>query len=318
MNSVQLSQRLARNLALNDGSGSILDPFNIPADVALDVLSAINGGLQTLYREMPNIYKRTTLSQTLRSPQTLSVTFQDKYSNVVGEDTFTLSMFGCTLRLDNGTRDTEVTGPNSVLDDYLGDNLTSGATLYSDVVPMQDVIERIIGAVRIYDNTQAEPTALVRDERLRGGRARRWGWMGEWDEVYYPYDAAYLSAIGRPRYYYLDPAGASEGFELAFLLRVAPMPDQDYTVRMEAELSTERIIFADLTIAREIFVRDALVDDILIPLCEAELILSRFWADPQLRNVVKDRQQMVLSTKMPKIPRDVAPSCNGIGRPVGY
>ncbi len=310
MNSVQLAQRLGRNLAVND-------PFNLPADAALDVLAAINGGLQTFYRNMPGQYKRTTLSYTLHAPAAKTIVFQQKYSNLT-DSTFDSTNFGCTLRFTDGSRETEIIGPNAILDDYLGDTLSVDGTIYSDVVPIQDVIERVIGAVRVYDNTTAEPTALVRDERLRGGRARRWSYWGEWDEIYYPFDSGWLTGIGRPRYYYLDPAAASQGPQPSFLLRVAPMPDIDYTVRMEAELSTQRILMADLTVARSILVSETYIDDIFIPLCEAELVTSPFWRDPNQLAAVKGRQQDILMTKMPKIPRDTAPSSNAVGRPRGF
>ena len=311
MNSVQLAQRLARNL-------NVTDEFNLEAEVQLDVLSAINAGLQAFYREMPGQYKRTTLSHTLRAPRTLSVTYGAKYSNLVADDTFTVGDLGCTLRHDNGAADTVVIAANAVLDDYLLDSLTTGATLYSDVLPIQDVIERIIGAVRVYDATRAEPTALIRDERLRGGRSRRWIGGFTPDEIWYPSDSSYLEQVGRPRYYYLDPVGESQGFEPEFLLRVAPLPDKDYTVRMEAELSTQRIVAADLTKARTILVADAYIDDILIPICEAELTCSRYWADPATKDAILRKRDIAVATKIPKIPKDIAPTVNSVGRPWGF
>ncbi len=208
---------------------------------------------------------------------------------------------------------------NAVLDDWLMDDLGPiTATIYSDVIPIQDVIERVIGAVRVYDATRAEPTPLVRDERLRAGRARRW-WGGFTPEdIWYPSDAAYLNEIGRPRYYYLDPVGESQGLEPEFLLRVAPMPDTDYTVRMEAELSTQRLKMQDLTVARPILIADAYVDDIFVPLCEAELAKSKYWADPGSRDVVLKNRDFVIANKMNKIPRDVGAPMNAVGRPWGF
>jgi hypothetical protein len=311
MNSLQLSQRLARNLAVED-------PFNLEAEPALDILSAMNAGLGTFYREMPGIYKRTTLSYTLRAPRALSVAFTAKYSNTVADGTFGSHDRGCTIRFGSGAADSIVIASNAVMDDYLFDQLTTPSTIYSDVVPLQDVIERVIGAVRLYDAFKSEPTVLVRDERLRGGRSRRWITAADPDEIIYPFDAAYLSDIGRPRYYYLDPVGESQGGEPEFLLRLAPLPDIDYTVRMEAELSTERIVFSDLKTARSMYVADAYLDDILVPLCEAELVTSKFWRDPGQLNAVMQRAQVALATKMPNIPRDVAPTSNGMGRPWGF
>jgi hypothetical protein len=309
MNSIQLAQRLGRNLV-------VPDPFNLDAEPALDVVSAINAGLNSYFRELPGIYKRAPLSHTLRGPRSVSITYLSQYGHEVGESSFEPSMIGCTLRLGNGAADTQITGSNTVLDDYLGESLGPiPATVYSDAIPIQDVIERIIGNVRLYDNSQSQPTVLVRDERLRGGRAGRLR-QGSWGEDFTADCGLY--AIGRPRYYYLDPAGLSQGAEPEFLLRVAPWPDKDYTVRMEAELQTQRILFTDLITARAILVPDAHVDDILIPLCEAELITSPYWRDKSTVNAVLERQKNVLATKLTKIPSDIAPSSNFVGTPPGF
>ncbi len=313
MNSVQLSQRLARNLAVEDTA-------NIPAEVAFDVLSAINAGLAAFYREMPGIYKRTELSHAIRAPRTVSVTYAAKYGHTVGDNTFDSTMMGCSVRFTGASvADTQVTGTNTVLDDLITDNLGPlGATVYADVVPIQDVIERVIGHLRCYDATQSQPTILIRDERLRSGRPlwSSWPW-GQYDG-WYPPDGCLFGSIGRPRYYYLEPAGQSQGMEPEFFLRVAPWPDTAYTIRMEAELLTQRIVMSDLTVARKILVPDGFIDDIFIPMCEAELITSPFWRDQnQIKNVLL-RKDTIMATKIPKIPQDVAPPCNLMGTPRGF
>ncbi len=313
MNSVQLAQRLARNLTVEDTS-------DIPVEPALDVLSAINAGINAFYREMPGIYKRTELSHTMRGPQTVSITYAAKYSHIVGDNTFNAQMQGCSVRFGGAMADTQVTGPNSVLDDYLGDNLGPlSATVYSDVVPIQDVIERIIGHIRVYDTTQAQPTLMMRDERLRSGRPLWWNWpWDQWNEGWFPPDGCLFGSVGRPRYYYLEPTGQSQGGEPEFFLRVAPWPDADYTIRMEAELQTQRITMSDLSAARSIFIPDAYVDDIFIPMCEAELITSPYWRDAnQVKNVLL-RKDTILATKIPKIPHDIAPPGNLMGTPRGF
>lgn len=313
MNSIQLMQRLARNLVLDDTA-------NPPSDALLDILQAMNGGLASFYREMPGIYKRTTVSVLIRAPRTVSVTFSNQYGNTVQGTPFTDDMRGCTLRFNDADADEVITGNNTVLDDWKDPNVgPHSAIVYSDTIPLQDVIERVIGSVRCFDNSQSQPTIMIRDERLRGGRALWWNYPWDaWGDSWYPLDGWLFGSVGRPRYYYLEPAGVSQGAEPEMFLRLVPFPDIDYTIRFEAELYTQRIRFTDLTNARAIFVGDAYIDDILIPLCEAELITSPFWRDKNTIKLVTDRQQNVLSYKMPKIPHDVGPSTNLIGTPRGY
>lgn len=309
-NSIKLAGRLARNLI-------VVDPFNLNADVALDVLTAINAGLATFYREVPGIYKRSTLSHTIRAPREVALVFQAQYSRLVANDSFVIRDQGCTVRFSDSSADNIVTGPNSVLDNYLGSTLSISATIYSDAVPIQDVIERIIGNIRVYDSTRTSPTVLTRNERLRSGLSRVTP-LNEGDECYYPPEGVALGSVGRPQYYYFEPMGVSQGGEPEFILRIAPLPDKDYTVRLEAELSTQRLVFEDLKTARSINVPGAFLDDVLIPLCEAELVTSAFWRDAKQIKTILDKRDMALSSKIPKIASDVAPSSNYIGTPRGY
>lgn len=300
MNSVQLAQRLGRNL-------NVADPFNLPAPAALDVLSAINAGLNEFYRSMPPVYKRTTLSHTIRAPRTVNMTFQAQYSRLVADNTFVLRDQGCTVRFGDGSSDNIVTGPNSLLDNFLGSTLAVTGTIYSDAIPIQDVIEQIIGDVLLYDSTRKEPTVLSINNRMRNYRRHL-----------YPRGSSASDSIGRPRHYYLDPMGVSQGAEPEFLLRVAPLPDLDYTIRLEAELSTQRLVPADLLTARMINVGAAYLDDILIPLCEAHLASSSFWRDKSEKDRVMSKAEKIKANEMPKIPSNIAPQNNRVGTPAGW
>lgn len=301
---LQLAQRLARHLKVENA-------FQLDADVSLDVLAAINAGIAALYRELPSLYKRTTVSHTLRAPRKLTATFISKYGHAVNDATFEPEMIGCTLRFDNGAADTEITGSNSVLDDLLDDSLVQPATVYFDAIPLQDVIERVVGNVRLYEGTRREPTILLLDDRLRGGRAR-WrndGWVN-W--LYGGTDQ-----VGRPQCYYLDPVGASQGGEPEFLLRVAPFPVRDFTVRMEVELSPRPVTFGQLAQPVKINVADAL-EDVLIALCEEALLTSPFWRDPALARVVEQRAETARERHIRRIAPLIAPPRHRVGTPRGF
>lgn len=307
MHSVKLAQRLARHTIATD-------PFNLNSDVALDVLNAINAGLATYYRLVPGAFKRTTLSHTVRGPRTIPLVFTAQYSRLVADDSFVVRDQGCTVRFANGSSDNVVTGPNSLLDNYLRTDLNVDGTLYSDAVPIQDVIERVIGHLLLYSNSQSSPTPVARNERLRAGRSTQM--RVDDGQDYYSFETN-LSTIGRPRFYWLDPMGVSQGAEPEFVLRLAPLPDVDYTIRMEAELSTQRLIFADLNTPREIYVPSNCLDDILIPLCEAALTSSPFWSDKtSIDRFMKAKETAIENIKL--MPSDIAEGANFIGTPPGF
>lgn len=317
MNTIQLAQRLAQRLAVDDSA-------NLAAEPALDVLSAMNAGVTALYRELPGIYRRATLSFTLRAPESVTATFTAQYGKSVAPATFTSAMMGCTLRFDSGAADTQITGTESVLDNFLGATLVQPGKVYYDAVPIQDVIERIVGHIRLYGGARQAPTPLYRVEGLRAGRGLYGGVFGfgegtiQYTEAAYPYELSDVGQAGRPRYYYLDPVGASQGGEPEFLLRVFPLPLVDYTIRLEAELGPARITFEQLSSAAKVKVPENLVEDVLIPLCEEALALSSFWRDQGQLNAVMNRAALARASKIPYVARDLAPARHRIGTPCGY
>lgn len=309
MNSIKLAQRLGRHL-------NIPDAFNLNSDAALDVLAAANGGLACFYRNAPTQLKRTKLSHTVRAPRNVTLTFQDQYSRLVANDSFVLRDNGCTVRFANGSANNIVTGPNSLLDNYLRDDLTTDATIYSDAVPIQDVIEKVIGHLQLFSSDQSLPSVVVHDERLRAGSVIRTYHDDTSVDDAYVLDAS-LNTIGRPRYYYLEPMGVSQGAEPEFVLRLAPLPDKDYTIRMEAELATQRLTFVDLNTPREIFVPSNCIDDILVPLCEAELTSSPLWRDKDSIARFQKAGESAIG-RMGALPTQMAEPSNTVGTPAGF
>lgn len=231
---------------------------------------------------------------------------------MVAADTFTAAQFGCTVRFINGAADTEVTGTNSVLGDLLQSTLVQPAMIYHDVIPLQDVIERVLGNVRLYEATRAEPTVLLRDERLRGGRAM---WRNS-TGIQWLYGGS--EQVGRPTCYYLEPVGMSQGGEPEFLLRVAPLPASDYTVRLEAQIGPRLVTFEQLGTAATVSVPASRVETILIPLCEAALTTSNYWQDKGAANALLSKADGIRNARMGMMAHDIAPSRNRMGTPCGY
>jgi hypothetical protein len=304
MNSIQLAQRLGRNLAVPDA-------FNLPSDALLDVLSAANSGIACFYAELPPIYKRTTISATLKKPVELNVVFESKYSNEVGPDTFSSDMFGCTVRLGVGPVDNVVTGPATLLDDWIYDTLAVSATVYFDAVPFTAPIHRIIDDVRLYPGSGARPRILRRYDGPQPCPSRT-GTIHPW------WSPNCVSSVGVPSWYRLNPVGQVRGGSPPFLMNVSPLPNADFTMRFEAELGAQRLTFKQMSSEPvELAVRDDLVESVLVPLCEAELVSSPFWRDEAQRKTVLERYVQVME-KAHKVPANVGTPTSRIGTPVGY
>lgn len=295
-NTLQLAQRLGRHLDVPDAS-------NLDGDAALDVLSAINAGIQAYYREAPAMYRRTTVSHTLRAPETVSLDLT-QYSNAVEDGSFTDAMRGCSVRIPGVAADNEVTSGSTLLDDWLGATGTVTATVWFDAVPIEDVIERVCGDVRLLSPTGQYACCLRRNPALLlfGGSGER-TWCRE---------------SGQPTDYALDPVGGSQGGEPATLLRVHPMPAAACTVRFEAQLGPKLVTFGQLQSPAKIPVPEERVDDILLPLCEAELTVSPLWRDASKARLFLDRRDEVLGRRLPMMPSDYGTPHNRVGTPCGF
>lgn len=311
MTTTQLSQRLARNL-------NVPDAAQLEGEALLDVLAAINAGLAAFYREMPSRYRQTTLSGTLKAPANLSLTFAAKYGNTVQDNAFTAEQRGCTVRV-SGQSDNEITGTDSVLDDYLGDTLMVPATVYADVLPIRDAIKRVTGAVRLYVPGQQ------RFRILREGQFNRMlGWYLGSDGGHGDYGWCENTQVGEPRFFQLDAVGAAwaplrtGGTAVTFFLRVFPKPSRDYTVRFEAELSHRELTVADMNNAAEVPVAHDWVDDILVPLCEAELASSKFWQNASTAKAAVEKRADVIANRISRVPGSFTATRNQVGTPAGY
>lgn len=298
MNTVYLARLLGRHLAVEDAG-------NLPDDAALDVVSAINEGLEDFYRLAPATLRRTTFSATLRAPEDVNLVFAGQYANTLSSPTFEARQIGCTLQAGRWWH--QIATPTTVLDDWLDTTLSLQGRVFSDALAINARIAEITSDVRIHSESAPQGRPLVPDDSF--GRMPLHG--HSWNEIGHP-------AIGSPGRYKIDTLGLNQGGEAACLLRVFPLPDADCTIRFEAELSgARRVTFADLSDAVDLPVAATYCESILAPLCEGALITSRFWADSRTKGTVESRAAGARE-KLALIPQRFAPSNNRCGTARGF
>jgi hypothetical protein len=294
MTTQQLSRTLARNLAVDD-------PSNLSGDAALDVLAAANEGLAVFYQEAPAILKRTTFSATFKAPAAVSLQFSAQYGTTLTGTPFDSSWFGCGVRVDGVNPDNEITGVDSVLDEWLLATLTASATVHFDCQTIAATIERITSDIRIYDGNLARPSVLVRDTTGLIDRRRD----------------LHLTDPGFPKYYRLEPIAIAAGGATVGLLRIYPAPSVDMVVRFEAEVANASLTFADMVRGATVPVADAWAS-MLTPLCEAALSYSPLWRDPRTRQDARDRAERTISLRIRKMAQDLVCPDNTVGTPAGF
>ena len=250
MTTIQLAARLARHLTTPDLA-------TMPGPAQLDIVDAINAAIGDVFPMLPGHYRRTTCSVTLKTPRTDTFTFNARYDTKLTTSPFLTAEVGCTVRLGDDQRDNEITGADSVLDGYLGTALSGTATIYQDAAGIFEVIERINGGV-VAEKLDGTRTRLTHNPELR----------------------RYKRQVGTPTEYRIDPVGAVQGAEPVCLLRVHPMPDTDYIIRLDAELSSIHVTWAQIQGAGvNIPVPQRIVEGALLPIAREKLIASTFWAD---------------------------------------
>ena len=250
MTTIQLAARLARHL-------NTPDLATMPGPAQLDIVDAINAAIGEVFPMLPGHYRRTTISETLKAPRTASFTFDARYDTELTASPFLTTETGCTVRLGDDQRDNEITGAGSVLDGYLGSALSGTATIYHDAAGLFEVIERMNGGV-VVEKLDGTRSPLKHNPELRH----------------------YKRQIGTPTEYKIEPVGAVQGAEPCCLLRVHPMPDTDYILRGDAELSSILVTWAQIQGAGvNIPVPSRIVEGALLPIAREKLIVSTFWAD---------------------------------------
>jgi len=307
MNTIELSRLMGRHLSSGDAG-------NLSDDAALDVLSAINSGLEDFYRLAPANLRTTEFSSTVRAPEEISLVFSGKYSGQVGSPTFESRKIGCTLRAAGSAIDNKISGPTSVLNDHLSDTLTTTGTIYSDAIAVNARLSQIVSDVMIYGATIPRGAILGRRENRRrlDSRDMESGSLQSFDYLRDP------QAVGRPISYGIESLGSNQGGEASFLVRLSPMPDLDYIVRFSAELSgAKTITFAMLSDAVDIPIAATHANSILLPLCEGHLTASPFWANAQTKNRIEGRSSAAVD-RLRLLPNDFAVPDNSVGTPRGY
>jgi len=289
MTTVELAHRALRHSPYRD-------PAQVPVDDALDLVDAINAALQEFYSIAPPVYSRTTLSGELYGESTVSLTLTNGESTF-GSDVFLASQRGYTIKLGDESKYNEITGTDSLLDVYAGTSGTYDCPVWGDVIQFSDTsIKRVVSPPRIEGCSHGlvnDPS--IREYVMREGRS-----------------------VGVPRFYYVEPVGSSQGGRELCLVRFAPLPDKQYTVRMEVELTPTRYGYQSLVTPATLPVENHQVESLLLPLLFDELLDRPGWVGTSApaQRIMERAQRARDEIKL--LPAYLAPNRNKIGTPKGW
>lgn len=287
MTTQQLAERLARRL-----KKGTLTSLSMPT--TMDVVEAINSGLQECYELLPAWQRRTTVSLTLPAPVTASLIVAAGSVDLGDEGgQFTSAQIGRSVVVAGDPNWNEVQSTAKLLDEYNGTSGTRSATIYGDSAS---------NGLLNFDGLAGHPRLADTRETLIQFNPRAAGRAGE---------------VGVPRYYWIEPAAASLGAVPSIYLRVSPAPDRAYVLRVDMEFRPFVVTLPDLHAATVIPLAEPLFHRALIPLCESNLIRSPEWADDSKARLVLDAADAAREHLSNQRPSPSVPS-NRVFTPAGY
>lgn len=299
MNTIELISRVARR-ARNGGDFTKLSLLE-----RVDVLQAINGANQEVFNLLPAYFKEQTVGFTLPGPLAITGLVVTNGSKVVSGYAFTAEMIGRSIQISGDGSINQLIGAGtnlSLMNDYQGTTGTTTATIYGDAIYSTGFpFERIVG----------NPT--FEDDRM-WPMLRRNNMVG--NGYTYPFFGMGLQ-LGRPQVWWVQNMGSSQGNVPQLVLRLFPMPDQIYGIRVRMSFWAKRLTLDDYDAASTITVLDQFIESALIPLAVRQFMLSPAWEPRRDDNLVLEaalRAEEFLRLQ----PGQVGAPANFVGTPPGF
>ena len=280
MKAIALANRLCRDLKETSVT-------NLTADVRLEILDAINGGLQRLDAIAPAHAKTTVASLYLEAAATVSIGVTLGSTATTGT-AFTADQYGRTIRIPGDDIDNQIVGVNSILHPYAGTTGTVSAVIYSDAVALPEPYAALVGDPRILETGRDLMHQKVRcSTRTKKNSAE-------------------------PQFYWVESNARNQSPGAPAVIRFDTLPDRAYRLEVDAELAPDRVSFSDiLTPGPELPLRGEHVELYLLPIARGLLTSSAMWRDAESKSSARDEAKTaeqkyeVLAPKALATPRNV-------------
>lgn len=287
MKAIAFGNRLARDL----DEKSVID---LTADVRLELVDAINGGLQTLHGLAPAESKITTGSIVIAAPTTITIGVTNGSADITGYS-FTTDQLYDTIRISGDDIDNQVIGNTQLLHPYKGSTGTVSATIYCDGVAIMEPYDELVG----------DPMVLETGRCLTHHRNRSVSWQHK--------------QVAEPRFYWVEANARNQNSPAPSVLRFDRLPDRTYRIEAQFTLAPARITFSDLLApGASIPLRAEFVEVYLLPIARGILTSSRLWKDPTTKAQARDEATAAERKYELLVPRTLATPNNRVRTKAGY
>ncbi len=291
MKSIAFANRLSRPF----GGKSFTE---LDADTRLEILDAINGGLQKVHALAPPDSKITTASIYLAAPLAVSLEVSQGSEDINGY-AFTADQLYCTIRVDGDAVDNQIIGESELLHPYAGSSGTVSATIYHDATAVPEPYDEMVGNPRIIE-TRRELFPYSPPVDLWGDWRRR--------------------PVGEPRFYHVEANARNQNPPAPSVIRMDTLPASAYRLQTKFTLAPARVAFADLLSpeSSELPMREEYIEAYLLPICRGILADSDRWKDPETRGIAAKAGESAQSAYAALIPFTFATPRNVTRTKVGF
>ncbi len=235
------------------------------------IVDDINSVLQKIYGKSPNLVSQTPVGAALAAPATLSGMTLTNGSATFGGAVPTTAQIGCTILIAGEEFQNRILTATTLLYPVAGATGTYAATVWTDLVhvPSGDMILPPVGILGGNDLLPMQSAATF-------GQPTRYYGSDHGIQRDVPYGGFTQAGYGRgenrdigtpSRYFVEQEQGVTSG-QITLAVRVDPLPDKYYTLRVTTKASAYQISSADST--TPVLMPSGTPESVLIPLCRAE------------------------------------------------
>lgn len=291
MKILSLTKRLSRDFKNRELA-------NLSADDRLELLDAINAGIQRLYGLSPAEEKITSASIALAAPTTVMLTVTNG-SAVFGGYGATLDDLYCTVRVTGDPVDNQIASNNEFLHPYAGATGTVQAVIYHDAAILPEPVTGIIGEPKIVENGVrliSDPSREILNVR---GNTR---------------------PVGQPRYWWIEANARNQNPTAPAVFRVDTLPAGAIRIESQVGYAPVRFTFADLVNGTAaIPFREEVIEGYLIPIIRGELADTSLWRDSSKVASIVNRAEKAESEYVNLlVTSPLSTPCNRVGSAHGF
>lgn len=227
-----------------DSTTPARQPFEIQPTDLDDVLSVMNYALQVMRRREPGEEKQQNLGAYLHAPTTVSFTVTNGNAAISSFSGYQPWMAGCTVRVNGDSQDNELTSATLMARPFVGTSGTTSAIVYGDAVQLDETISDVCVPVSLPN--QAPLIACT--DRMTFMRLSGYPMIcNPSGSAYgYPFFWFVQKVVSRPLAWFLEGAYQAGTNYVPRRIRVAPMPDQNYSLAFRANINPTRLQLTDL------------------------------------------------------------------------